>query len=50
MPVETGYQENFHKLTPAESVGKSWYEKQRYVSVQFELALGRAIEKYGTLI
>jgi len=49
MPVETGYQENFHKLTPAESVGKSWYEKQRYVSVQFELALGRAIEKYGNI-
>ena len=49
MPGETGFQENFRKMEPADSFGRSWYEQQRYTSVQFELALAQAIDLYGTI-
>lgn len=49
MPAETGFQEKFQKMMPADSAGETWYEQQRYMSIQFELALARAIERYGSV-
>lgn len=49
MPTETGFQENFRKMEPEDSFGKSWYEQQRYTSIQFELALAGALERYGNI-
>lgn len=49
MPAETGFQENFQKMEPEDSFGKSWYEQRRYTSIQFELALAQAIDRCGTI-
>lgn len=49
MPTETGFQENFTKLPQREGTGQAWYETNRYLSIQFELALYRAIETHGDL-
>ncbi|WP_288205811.1 BT4734/BF3469 family protein [uncultured Parabacteroides sp.] len=49
MPAESLYQEKFEKRMPAQHLVKSYYDHHRYLSVQYELALGQAIEKYGDL-
>ncbi len=49
MPGESLYQEKFEKLHPTDSAAKSQYERYRYVSIQYELALSRALEEHGDL-
>lgn len=49
MPEESFYQENYKKLAPTESTGKSLYDRYRYNSIQYELALEHAIEEQGDL-
>lgn len=47
MPAETGFQEQFSKIERPEWEGQRWYEKKRYISIQFELAMCRAVEMCG---
>ena len=49
MPEESAYQERFEKRMPVESAGKTLYEQYRYVAIQYEFALQRALEEYGDL-
>ena len=49
MPEESAYQERFEKRMPVESAGKTLYEQYRYVSIQYEFALQRALEEHGNL-
>ena len=49
MPEESLYQERHEKISSAEGSGKSLYDRYRYVSIQYELALRRTLERYGDL-
>ncbi|WP_455672701.1 BT4734/BF3469 family protein [Phocaeicola sp.] len=49
MPTKSHFQEQFTKMEAPETSGKTWYENQRYISIQFELALGRALKSSGNL-
>lgn len=49
LPDESFYQEKFDKLMPPEHTVKSLFERYRYLSIQYELALEQAVEKYGDL-
>ena len=49
MPEESFYQEKYDKLVPPENAVRSLSERYRYLSVQYELALEQAVEKYGEL-
>ncbi len=49
MPAETFHQEHYAKLEPSESFGKTFYERRRYISIQFELAMRKALEHHATL-
>ncbi len=49
MPDETLYQENYEKLQSECHTGETLYDHFRYVSIQFELALGYAVQKHGNL-
>lgn len=47
MPDESGYQENYEKIPPAESIGKTIYDRYRYVSIQYELAFRQAFDGHS---
>lgn len=49
MPDESFYQEKYDKLVPPENAMRSLSEHYRYLSVQYELVLEQAVEKYGEL-
>lgn len=49
MPEESAYQERFEKRMPVESTGTTLYEQYRYVAIQYEFALQRALEEHGDL-
>ena len=49
MPEESFHQEKYNKLVPEESALKSQFDRYRYLSIQYELALERAVERYGDL-
>lgn len=49
MPEETAYQERFEKRMPVESAATTPYEQYRYVAIQYEFALQRALEEHGDL-
>jgi len=49
MPEESAYQEKYEKQLPAESAGDTLYNRYRYISIQYELALQRALEEHGDL-
>lgn len=49
MPEESFYQEHYKKLFPAENEVKSLFDRYRYLSIQYELALRQAIESHGNL-
>ena len=46
MPDESLYQEKFRKLPPSENTGEAIYDRYRYISVQFELAFRRALDRH----
>ncbi len=51
MPDESAYQERFEKRVPVpvESAGQTLYDQYRYVAIQYEFALQRALEEHGSL-
>lgn len=51
MPEESAYQERFEKRVPVpvESAGQTLYDQYRYVAIQYEFALQRALEEHGSL-
>ena len=49
MLEESVYQERFEKRMSVGSAGKTLYEQYRYVAIQYEFALQRALEEYGDL-
>lgn len=49
MPDESFHQEKYNKLMPIESAVKSQFDRYRYLSIQYELALEQAVEKHGDL-
>ena len=51
MPDESAYQERFEKRVPVpvESAGQTLYDQYRYVDIQYEFALQRALEEHGSL-
>ena len=51
MPDESAYQERFEKRVPVpvESAGQTLYDQNRYVAIQYEFALQRALEEHGSL-
>ena len=51
MPDESAYQERFEKRVPVpvESAGQTLYDQYRYVAIQYEVALQRALEEHGSL-
>ena len=51
MPDESAYQERFEKRVPVlvEGAGQTLYDQYRYVAIQYEFALQRALEEHGSL-
>lgn len=49
MPEESFYQEKYDKLMPADNGLKSQFDRYRYLSIQYELALEQAVEQHGDL-
>lgn len=49
LPDESFHQEKYNKLMPAENAVKSLFDRYRYLSIQYELALEQAVEKCGDL-
>ncbi len=49
MPDESTFQENYEKRQPQKHIGETLYDHYRYVSIQYELALGYAVQKHGNL-
>ena len=49
MPEESLYQEKYEKLSPASRAGETLYDRYRYVSIQYELALQHALNRHGNL-
>ncbi len=49
MPAETFYQENYVKQETTKGFGQTFYERRRYISIQFELAMRKALEHHATI-
>ncbi len=47
MPTETLHQEKYEKLEPATTVGEEFFNRHRYLSIQYELAFNKALEENG---